>query len=104
MDSRLAAARAYVARKPADRFGLYTLALELKKISAWEECFATFAELLRHHPGYGPGHYQLGVARRESGDVPGARAALERGRAALAGGADGKTLAEIEELLEELGA
>jgi uncharacterized protein (DUF58 family) len=102
VEPRLAAARAYVARKPADRFGLYTLALELKKIAAWEQCFATFETLLQHHPDYGPAHYHLGAARRESGDLPGARAALERGRVALAGGGDPKTLAEIEALLEEI--
>jgi hypothetical protein len=46
MADRLSAARDYVAKKPTDRFGLYTLAMELRKVQAWEECFATFDRLL----------------------------------------------------------
>ena len=54
MADRLSAARAYVAQKPTDRFGIYTLAMELRKIQAWEECFSTFDRLLELYPNNGP--------------------------------------------------
>lgn len=103
MSDRLAAARAYVEKKPTDRFGLYTLAMELRKVTAWEECFATFDTLLGHHPAYGPGYYHYGMAKRESGDRDGCIAVLKRGHAATAT-SDAHTHAEIESVLDEMDA
>jgi predicted Zn-dependent protease len=99
MLDRLAAARAYVAKKPEDRFGLYTLAMELRKTAAWEECFATFRRLLELHPGYGAAWYHLGMATHDSGDVEGARAVLTEGLAATARSGDSHANAEIEAAL-----
>lgn len=102
MSDRLAAARDYVARKPTDRFGLYALAMELRKARAWEECFATFASLLTHHPDYGAGWYHLAMAKKESGDRAGSAAALRDGLGACARSGDTKTRAEIQGALDEL--
>ncbi len=99
MSDRLSAARDYVAKKPTDRFGLYALAMELRKLKSWAECFAAFDDLLVHHPGNGPGYYHYGMARKESGDRPGAKIVWQRGLAACAG-TDRKTAAELEEALE----
>lgn len=104
MADRLAAAREYVSKKPTDRFGLYALAMELRKAKAWDECFPAFGRLLEHHPDYGAGWYHFAMARRESGDRAGAVAALRQGLDACKRSRDGKTMAEIEEALEELGA
>ena len=103
MSDRLAAARAYVAGRPTDRFGLYALAMELRKIGEWAECWATFDRLLEHHPDYGAAYYHYGMARREGGDRPGGVTILKRGRTACASTGDTKTGAEIDGVLDELG-
>lgn len=99
---RLDAARAYVARKPEDRFGLYTLAMELRKVKAWEDCFGTFQTLLELNPGYGAGWYHYGMATRESGDKAGAIAILRRGLLATEQSGDKHAHAEIESALDQL--
>ncbi len=102
MSDRLAAARAYVERKPTDRFGLYALAMELRKARDWEACFAAFDNLLVVHPDYGTGFYHYAMARKESGDREGCIAVLERGLAACARSKDAHTEAEIESALDEM--
>jgi tetratricopeptide (TPR) repeat protein len=102
MSDRLAAAREYVAKKPADRFGLYALAMELRKTKAWEECFATFDRLLVHHPDYGAAWFHYGMARKESGDRAAAAETWRRGLDACVRSNDTKTRAEIQGALDEL--
>lgn len=102
MSDRLTAAREYVSRKPTDRFGLYALAMELRKTRAWDECFAAFTALLAHHPDYGAGWYHFAMAHRESGDRAGAVALLRTGLGAATRSGDGKTRAEIESAIDEL--
>lgn len=99
---RLVAARAYVEKKPTDRFGLYTLAMELRKAKEWEACFSTFQRLLEHNPGYGAGWYHYGMSTRESGDTPGALAILKRGLLATEKSGDAHAHAEIESAIDEL--
>ena len=99
MSDRLAAARDYVAKKPTDRFGLYALAMELRKARAWADCFAAFDNLLLHHPAYGAAYYHFGMARKESGDLAGAQALWRRGLDATRG-KDAHTYAELESALE----
>ena len=98
MNERLAASRAYVEKKPTDKFGLYTLAMELRKEADWPACFVAFDTLIAHHPDYGAAFYHYAVAVRASGDREGALGVLERGRAACARSGDGKTAAEIDSL------
>jgi predicted Zn-dependent protease len=102
MSDRLAAARDYVQKKPTDRFGLYALAMELRKVRAWDECFTTFGALLQHHPDYGAGWYHYAMARKESGDRAGCVAALNAGLGACQRSGDTKTRAEIQGVLDEL--
>lgn len=99
---RLDAARAYVLKKPEDRFGLYTLAMELRKVGLWAECFATFQRLLALNPGYGAGWYHYGMATRESGDRDGAIAILQQGLEATERSGDRHAHGEIESALDEL--
>lgn len=101
MSDRLQSARDYVAKKPTDRFGLYALAMELRKIKQWDECFSSFDTLLVHHPAYGAAFFHYGMARKESRDVEGARAIWERGLA-LVRTTDTKTAAEIQGALDDL--
>ena len=98
MNERLAAARAWVDKKPTDKFGLYTLAMELRKESDWPACFAAFDALLVHHPDYGAAYYHYAVAARASGDRERALALLARGSEACARSGDPKTAGEIESL------
>lgn len=102
MADRLTAARDYVSKKPTDRFGLYALAMELRKAQAWEECFSTFEALLHHHPDYGAGWYHFAMARREAKDRAGCKALLLQGIAACDRSGDTKTKAECQSALEEL--
>lgn len=101
MSDRLAFVRDYLAKKPEDRFALYSLGMELRKLAEWPECFATFDKLLALHPDHGAGYYAYGSARRESGDRPGARAVWTRGLAAI-GTRDPKTSAELEAAIDGL--
>lgn len=101
MADRISIARDYVAKKPHDRFGLYTLAMELRKARAFDECYATFDQLLSLYPDYGPGLYHYARAREEAGDLPGARAVLARGMP-LVQGKDDKTWREMRDLREAL--
>lgn len=102
MSDRLAAAREYVTKKPTDRFGLYALAMELRKIRAWDECLPAFEALLAHHPDYGAGWYHFAMAKKESGDRTGCVEALNKGLGACARSGDTKTRAEIQGVLDEL--
>ncbi|MDP2308033.1 MAG: hypothetical protein Q8P18_18555 [Pseudomonadota bacterium] len=99
---RISAARDYVAKKPTDRFGLYALAMELRKLRSWEECFVTFGALLEHHPDYGAGWYHYAMAKKESGDRAGCVVALNKGLGACARSGDTKTRAELQGVLDEL--
>jgi predicted Zn-dependent protease len=98
MADRITAARDYVTKKPTDRFGLYTLAMELRKIQDWTESFSTFDRLLEHHPDNGPGYYHYAMARKESGDLPGALLTVEKGLEVTARTGDGKTHNELRDL------
>jgi len=102
MSDRLAAARSYVEKKPDDRFGLYALAMELRKTKAWEECFRTFDTLIAKHPAHGAGWYHYAMARRESGDRDGCLGMLRRGLDATRAAGDTHTAAEIEAAIDEM--
>lgn len=101
MADRLAFVRDYLTKKPQDRFALYSLGMELRKVAQWEECYATFEELARLFPTYGAGWYAHGASRREAGDRAGARAVWSRGLAAI-GTTDPHTRGEIEAALDAL--
>lgn len=98
MADRISAARDYIAKKPQDRFGLYTLAMELRKAGEYPECFEVFDRLLGIYPEYGPAFYHYAQARRESGDTDGARGLIVRGLAATER-KDDKTWRELRDLL-----
>jgi predicted Zn-dependent protease len=102
MSDRLAAARDYVAKKPTDRFGLYALAMELRKTRTWDECFSAFGTLLQHHPDYGAAWYHFAMAKKESGDRAGCLDALNKGLVVTARTGDTKTRAELQGVLDEL--
>ena len=98
MNERLEAARAYLQKKPNDRFALYSLAMELRKLSDWPACFAAFEDLLARHPDDAAGHYHYAVALRSSGDRDGALGIVTRGLEACARTGDAKTSAELDSL------
>jgi hypothetical protein len=99
--SRLQAAQAYVLKKPEDRFGLYTLAMELRKVKDWAACFSTFQRLLELNPGYGAGWYHYGMSTRESGDRAGCITILRSGLTATERSGDTHSHAEIQSALDE---
>ena len=102
MSDRAQAARDYVAKKPTDRFGLFTLAMELRKLKLWDESFAAWETLAEHHPTYGAGYYHHAMTRRESGDRAGCLEVLKRGLPACAASGDNHTAAEIESAIDEM--
>ncbi len=98
VNERLEAARAYLQKKPNDRFALYSLAMELRKLSDWPACFAAFEDLLARHRDDGAGHYHYAVALRTSGDRDAALGVVARGKDACARSGDAKTAAELDSL------
>lgn len=102
MSDRLKAAQDYVARKPTDRFGLYALAMELRKGKQWEDCYRAFETLLQHHPDYGAGWYHFAMSRKEGGDRAGCIELLRKGMEVTQRTKDTKTHAELESALDEL--
>lgn len=97
--------REWLAGRPDDRFGRYSLALELKKAGRLDEAFAELRELLRRHPASGAGHYQHGKWLLELDRVDEARAAWEAGASALFGVEDPearRSLREIDGALADL--
>lgn len=104
MSDRLAAARDYVAKKPSDRFGLYALAMELRKVQAFEECFAAFDTLLTHHPDYGAAYFHYGMSRQEAGQRARALETLRRGLDACDRSGDAKTRGELQSAIDGIEA
>jgi predicted Zn-dependent protease len=104
-DDRCAPLRAFLERKPTDRFARYALALELAKLDRTDEALAELETLLAQHPTSGAGHYQRGQLLREAGRPEEARQAWEAGIAALAGVKDAdarRSRAEITAALDAL--
>ncbi len=104
MNERIDQLTSYLKDKPEDRFAMYSLALEYKKLGEVELARAAFVELLRVHPDSGAGHYQHGLLFAEIDDVEAARTAWEAGLAQLAGvrSADARrSIAEIQGALAE---
>lgn len=96
---------AWLVNKPADRFALYSLALELKKAGRIEEALDQFQRLLRAHPTSGAGHYQHGLLHQEGGDHEAAAAAWQAGLEALSGHSDPdsrRSRSEIQGALDDL--
>ncbi len=104
MSDRLAAAREYVARKPTDRFGLYALAMELRKVRSFDACFETFETLIAHHPDYGAAFFHYGMARSEAEHRADALATLRRGLEACDRSGDSRTRAEIVSAIDGIEA
>jgi tetratricopeptide (TPR) repeat protein len=105
--SRVDTYLSYLAKKPGDRFALYSLALEYGKASDIEAALRTFRELVAAHPAAGAGHYQHGLCYREAGRVTEAAEAWRAGLAALRGLTDPeaqRSYGEIERALEDLEA
>lgn len=103
--SRIEMFRAYLAKKPGDRFALYSLALEHKKAGEIEASEQAFRDLLAAHPASGAGHYQLGLLLLEADRIDDARAAWTAGLEALRGLADPearRSAGEIEGALSEI--
>ncbi len=101
----IATFRAYLEKKPTDRFARYSLALALAKAGREAEAEATFVELLRQHPSSGAGHYQLGLLHRVTGRFDAAQASWEAGLAALrglAGPEARRSRSEIQSALDDL--
>jgi len=97
--------RTFLETRPTDRFGLYALALELRKAGRDDEALEVFVRLLEHHPGSGAGHYQHGLLLLDRGEVEAARAAWREGITMLASFDDPearRSAAEIQGALRDL--
>ena len=105
MTSRIDTLREYLAKKPGDRFALYSLALEHKKAGDVATAQQTFEDLLREHPTAGAGHYQYGILLTELGRRDEARAAFRAGLLALRDATEPearRSFGEIERALDDL--
>ena len=95
---RIATYQSYLEDKPDDRFAMYSLALELKRVGRLEEAERAFDALLSLHPTSGAGHYQLGLMYEEADREEDARVAWERGLAALEGCTDERSRGSVREI------
>jgi predicted TPR repeat methyltransferase len=103
--SRLDTLREYLAKKPGDRFAMYSVALELEKSGDTTAAEAAYNELLEAHPTSGAGHLRLGMLLKESGRASEAAEAWRRGLVALRGATDAearRSIGEIERALDAL--
>lgn len=101
---RIAPLRAFLDRKPADRFARYALALELAKVDRVDEALEELHTLLRDHPHSGAGHFQLGSLLRGAGRLGEAKSAWEAGLAALTGATDAEARRSVVEIRNALDA
>ncbi len=105
MSSRIETLLEYLAKKPGDRFALYSLALEQKKLGDVAAAQRTFEDLLRQHPTAGAGHFQYGLLLTELGRRDDARQAYTAGLAALRDVAEPearRSFGEISRALDDL--
>lgn len=103
--SRVRLFEEHLAKKPGDRFALYSLALEHKKAGDVAAADAAFQRLLAAHPQAGAGWYQYGLLFREAGDEARAVAVWKRGIEALEGATDveaRRSRGEIERAIDEI--
>ncbi len=95
----------YLAKKPGDRFAMYSLALELAKTERWNDAEQAFGSLLEVHPQSGAGHYQLGMLLSAQEKHEAALAAWRQGLALLKGSSESearRSIVEIEAAIEDL--
>ena len=95
---RIATYQSYLKDKPDDRFAMYSLALELKRVGRFEEAEHAFGALLISHPTSGAGHYQLGLMYEDAGREDDARSAWEQGLRALEGCTDERSRGAVREI------
>jgi Flp pilus assembly protein TadD len=103
--SRLPALLEHLARKPDDRFALYSVALEHRREGDIKAAEAAFRELLQLHPHSGAGHFQLGCLYRDDERFSEAREAWNAGLRALADATDAearRSVGEIQRALAEI--
>ena len=96
--------RDYLAKKPGDRFAMYSLALELKKANE-PGAEAAFQALLALHPHSGAGWYQYGEFLREDEQFERAQVVWNDGLKQLrdANDVEGRrSVSEIQGALDEL--
>lgn len=105
MADRIAMFEQYLTERPGDRFAMYGLALEYRKVGRFDDAVQAFRALLAAHPDSGAGYYQLGELFLENGRPEDARRAWEEGLAALAGTTDAegrRSRGEIQGALDDL--
>ena len=96
--------RDYLAKKPGDRFAMYSLALELKKAHD-PGAEAAFQALLAQHPHSGAGWYQYGELLREDEQFERAQTVWNDGLKQLSDANDvesRRSVSEIQGALDEL--
>ena len=95
----------YLSTKPQDRFAMYSLALELVKIEAWDRAESAFRALLEAHPQSGAGHYQLGMLYQAQERYEEALSAWRAGLELLKGSQETearRSIVEIEAAIEDV--
>ena len=100
--SRIEMLKAFIARRPADPFPRYGLALEHKNAGQLEEAWAVFSALMDGHPTYTAAYLHAGNTALALGRVEDARATYTRGVQACVSAGDGHARGEIEGALAAL--
>ncbi len=103
--SRIPMLEAYLAKKPGDRFTLYSLGMEYRQAGEIVRAEACFRDLLARHPLSGAGYLQLGQMLADVGRAEEAVTVWRSGLDQLSGATDAesrRSFREIQSAIEDL--
>lgn len=100
---RLAKFQEFIAKRPDDPFPRYGLAMEHRNTAQLEDAQIQFSVLIERFPDYLPAYFMAGTTLVELGRKEEARSVFQCGIEISRRQGNGKTLAELEAALAELG-
>ena len=101
-DDRIALYQGFVDKDPNNAMAWYVLAQEYGKRGDTAAAMAAYGRVIAIDPRYVAAYYHGAVVLQAAGEVGEARDLLARGLAAAREKGDGKSAAEMEELLQRL--
>jgi len=103
-DKRLEAFRQFVAKRPADPFARYSLAMQLRSMGRADEAASELREVAQRSPEYVPAYIILGQVLEGLGDGAEAARVYEAGVAAATRAGNEHARSELSRALDSLRA
>ena len=101
-EERIAQLQAMLREEPGDVFLRYAIALERKRMGAFEAAIADWEAILRDQPNHIPSYHQIALLLADMGRMDEAREACRTGMQHCIVTGDRKARAELGELLNTL--